>query len=526
MKSRQMQEASPSSPHATETKMTPSDRRRRNDVGTNWLRKTGSLAALLITALLLWPVSAYAVMGVLTDDTTADSSKPTTPQGNVAPLSIKNASPSQKAYIKFGDLNLPASVTSGTQIDQAILKVFIQRVFTGGTVELHLVTSSWNEDTMTNSPAATIGALIATSASLTASDENTYLTFDVTNEVKDWVDLITANNGLAIISGGVANITLIAKESGTLGHDASLDITLTETGAAGPTGPTGPTGATGPAGATGADGGTGPTGPAGATGAAGATGPTGPAGATGATGATGPEGATGAAGATGPTGPAGATGATGATGPAGATGAVGPTGPAGATGATGATGSPGAPGAPGATGATGPTGPAGATGATGATGPAGATGATGATGPAGPTGATGTGGGYAAGGVKDIKRAATRYMGLWFQGLPSNGIASIADPLAAAAEADAQETLIKSGTVTALKIQLAVAAGGAGTSYTFTVRKNGADTSIACTITGAATTCTGTGSVSFAAGDLFSISAVPSVSQPTDNLEVLWYIAY
>jgi hypothetical protein len=118
-------------------------------------------------------------------------------------------------------------------------------------------------------------------------------------------------------------------------------------------------------------------------------------------------------------------------------------------------------------------------------------------------------------------------MGQWFQGMPSAAIAGgIAAPDAQATESNAQETVIVAGTVTAMKIRLGGAAGGAGSSYTFTVRKNGVDTNVACTIAVAATTCTGTGSASFAAGDLFSISAVPSATQPNDNLEVLWYVSY
>jgi len=115
-------------------------------------------------------------------------------------------------------------------------------------------------------------------------------------------------------------------------------------------------------------------------------------------------------------------------------------------------------------------------------------------------------------------------MGLWFQGLKDS--INAASPDAQATEANAQESVIASGTVTAMKIQLSAAAGGAGTSYTFTVRKNGTNTDVSCQITGTATTCNDTGSASFAAGDLFSILVAPSASQPTDNLEVLWYVTY
>ena len=83
------------------------------------------------------------------------------------------------------------------------------------------------------------------------------------------------------------------------------------------------------------------------------------------------------------------------------------------------------------------------------------------------------------------------------------------------------------GTVSNFRVRLSSNAGSSGTSYTFTVRQNGTNTAVTCTITGAANTCSDTtNTVAFAAGDLFSISAVPSSSQPSDNLEVSWYARY
>ena len=75
---------------------------------------------------------------------------------------------------------------------------------------------------------------------------------------------------------------------------------------------------------------------------------------------------------------------------------------------------------------------------------------------------------------------------------------------------------------------LSAAAGAAGSSYTFTVRKNGTDTELTCTASATATSCSDIlNSVSFAAGDTISISAVPSSpTQPTDNLDVRWSMSF
>src|SRR5205809_871138 len=253
------------------------------------------------------------------------------------------------------------------------------------------------------------------------------------------------------------------------------------------TGPTGPTGSTGS---------TGPQGPKGNTGA---TGPQGPKGDTGATGA---NGATGAQGPIGPTGAIGSTGATGAKGPQGDTGATGAQGPQGETGATGATGTQGATGAQGAIGPAGPQGPQGNTGATGARG---------ATGPAGP--------GVIGGAANNIKKGNATYLSLFNP--TNNGAANTSEALV-------QQEMTVAGTLSNLRIRLSATAGGTGASYTFTVRKNATSTSVTCTITDGASTCSdATNSVTFAAGDLISIQAVPSTTVvPTDNLDVRWTARY
>jgi hypothetical protein len=56
---------------------------------------------------------------------------------------------------------------------------------------------------------------------------------------------------------------------------------------------------------------------------------------------------------------------------------------------------------------------------------------------------------------------------------------------------------------------------GAGNSYTFIVRQNGADTAVTCAITDAAISCADTvNTVAFAVGDRISIRSIPA-SSPT-----------
>jgi hypothetical protein len=280
----------------------------------------------------------------------------------------------------------------------------------------------------------------------------------------------------------------------------------------------------------------GATGPQGPQGAMGPQGPQGPAGAQGETGPPGPQGAPGP---TGPQGPAGADGASitfrggwnsidnylvnhvatnqgetwiavagntnsepsdtnvdwsklAAKGAAGGDGAQGPQGPIGSQGQQGATGPQGPPGPQG---ETGPAGPPGATGLQGPAGPAGPQGFQGPQGPQGPS-ATIVGGGT---GNSNLSGSAIRFVPAFYSNVN-------------AAESSVEQVLAIGGTLSDLHVRLE-GSPGTGNSYTFTVRNNGADTSLTCAIIDSSVSCSDTDaahSVSFSAGDTVSIKSVPS----------------
>ena len=271
------------------------------------------------------------------------------------------------------------------------------------------------------------------------------------------------------------------------------------TGPAGVQGPTGPQGPAGPQGAVGPAAATGPQGPAGAQGIPGPVGPVGP---TGAIGAQGPVGAQGVPGPAGAVGPQGATGPQGPQGTPGATGDTGPQGPPGTTGAQGpggSQGSQGPQGIAGATGAQGSQGPAGPQGAGGPTGPQGPEGPIGPQGPRGPS-ATIIGGGT---GSANLSASANRFVPAFYSNVSAN-------------ETAVNQIMVIPGELSYLYVRLDNSPGGT-TSYTFTVRKNGVDSTLSCTIIGSATSCMDidpSHSLIFDAGDLISIKAVPSSPNP------------
>jgi hypothetical protein len=247
----------------------------------------------------------------------------------------------------------------------------------------------------------------------------------------------------------------------------------------------GPRGRAGPRGTQGitAQGLQGPAGPQGAQGpdgAPGATGPAGPQGSAGQPGPTGPQGIAGPQGATGPAGPAGSTGPQGVQGDDGPTGSQGPTGPAGSTG------------------------PAGATGAQGPTGATGAQGPTGATGAQGPTGSAG------ADGVSPVL-GRINTLGVTTAFGAASGTVN-----ASTTESDVTQLSPGSAIVPRdLAVELTTAPGAAA-SRTFTLLDDGVPTSLSCSISGSATSCTSASSASIGAGSKLtiqvSVTGVPAVA--------------
>jgi hypothetical protein len=140
------------------------------------------------------------------------------------------------------------------------------------------------------------------------------------------------------------------------------------------------------------------------------------------------------------------------------------------------------------TGATGPAGP------TGAGGTAGTIGVTGGTGDAGSDGAAGASGApelpIAGGSGSTFAGNASRYSAAFYADV---------DPSPAAVE----QALPLGGTVRSFSVRLSVAPTA---SITFAVAKNGVDTAVRCTASGASTTCAdGVNTAAFAAGDRIAI---------------------
>jgi hypothetical protein len=299
--------------------------------------------SLICLTLSVSVVSAQTVR--LTDDCFTSPTYPANNYGTAASLLVTGtgsnntltSGPNNEVFVRFDLSSLPAT-TLATDIQTAELLLYVNRVYTAGSVDVLLVTSNWLETTAKQG-SMTIGGVIASAVPVTQS--NGFVRIDITTAVQQWLNG-TPNYGLVIVANPntpLLALSLDSKENTATSHPATLAIMITP--ATGTPGPQGPKGEVGPQGEPGSQGIQGVAGPAGTQGPKGDTGPqgiqgiAGPQGLKGDTGAqgpkgdTGPQGLTGLQGVPGPQGQQGPQGLQGFQGPQGEVGPQGPVGPQG-----------------------------------------------------------------------------------------------------------------------------------------------------------------------------------------------------
>jgi Collagen triple helix repeat (20 copies) len=235
---------------------------------------------------LLIPVACAAGGNPVIADTYISSASPGQNFGSAISLNIGGGN---VAFLAFDLSALPTGLAA-SDIQRATVTVFVNRVSTAGAVDVFEITGGWSESSVNyNSGIATAPLL----SNLPVLNSASYLTFDITPLLTQWVMGTAANNGIAIAAattqpGTVLNID--SKESTTTSQAAFLQVTMVSNGPQGPSGAQGAVGPQGPQGPQGAIGPVGPQGPTGITGSQGSQGPQGATGPQGNQGQTGPEG--------------------------------------------------------------------------------------------------------------------------------------------------------------------------------------------------------------------------------------------
>jgi hypothetical protein len=174
------------------------------------------LVSLLGLFVFLWS-AAHAQITPSADSYT-NTVDPTTNYGSKTLLDVDAAS--QITYIQF---NL-ASIPTTASISQATLKLYVNAVTTGGSLNVDYVNGAWLESTIDSSNAPPLGTTIASQVSVTSAEKNQYILINVTSAVQAWLSGSETNNGIALVANGTFNATFDSKENTTTSHAPELDI--------------------------------------------------------------------------------------------------------------------------------------------------------------------------------------------------------------------------------------------------------------------------------------------------------------
>ena len=183
-----------------------------------------------------------------------------------------------RTFLKFSLATLPPG-TVATDVAHARLRFWVNGNSTvPGAITLTPVTASWDEYTLKDNSTGSLsfGSPILSGLSITSI--NNFVSIDVTDWVKAWINGTLVNEGIKIEASAATTFLDLAfdsKESDQTSHEPRLEVSLSRTGPAGPQGAPGVPGIPGPPGQPGATGSSGAVGPAGSQGPQGVAGPPG-----------------------------------------------------------------------------------------------------------------------------------------------------------------------------------------------------------------------------------------------------------
>lgn len=212
----------------------------------NKVRKPFTVIGLIVLLAITFSAELFtqdsaAAGAVLTGDSFTQTSAPNANNGSNANLRIDNGI---NSYVRF-DLApmIPVGIT-GNDVAKATLKLYVNTVTTAGSFDVRRVTGNWDESTITHNNAPALGNTDVAGIVVTSQNADKFITVDLTQLTKDWLNGALANNGVAlVINGANTNIRFDSKENGQTSHEPKLEIILN-----GPAGPTGPQGIQGPVG--------------------------------------------------------------------------------------------------------------------------------------------------------------------------------------------------------------------------------------------------------------------------------------
>jgi len=181
------------------------------------MRSLNFVVAMLCLGLALSAALSQAQITPAADSYTY-SGAPGTNYGASGVLYVDAAT--ENTFIQF---NL-ASVPSGTSVEEATLKLYVNSVTTAGSFNVYNVLGSWAENTITWNLSPTYGSAVASNVTLTTASKNQYILVDVTSAVQAWLNGSETNDGIALVANGTFNASFDSKENTNTSHPAELDL--------------------------------------------------------------------------------------------------------------------------------------------------------------------------------------------------------------------------------------------------------------------------------------------------------------
>jgi len=189
-------------------------------------------ASLLLLPSFLVPLAAWAASANVAADAYISSANPTLNFANATTLNIGGGN---SALIGLDLSSLPAGLTA-SNIQKATLTVFANKAFTAGGLDIAQVTGPWQESLVTynNRPIAATPF----QSNVPVSVSGSYVTFDITLLMRQWVTGAAANYGVEIRASVAQPNTAVAldsKESTSTSHPPVAEVILVSVGPQGPT---------------------------------------------------------------------------------------------------------------------------------------------------------------------------------------------------------------------------------------------------------------------------------------------------
>jgi hypothetical protein len=193
----------------------------KENVMPNTKRQIFAIRMLLVAIAGLGLATLAPAQITPSADAYTSTAAPTTNYGSSTLLNVESGG--QTAYIQFNLASIPSSYT-GSSIEQAMLKLYVNSVTTAGSFDVDLVASSWSEATITANEAPTLGSNIVSGVALTPPNVNDYILIDVTSALTEWLNGTQANYGIALVPNSPLNASFDSKENSATSHPAELDV--------------------------------------------------------------------------------------------------------------------------------------------------------------------------------------------------------------------------------------------------------------------------------------------------------------